>query len=553
MSNPTLLIIGGVAAGTKAAAKAKRENPDWQVAVLTRDQHISYAGCGLPYYLSGVISEERELLVRFPEDFKLDYDIDVLTRQEVTEIIPATKKVLVKDLVSGQLKEYHYDKLIVATGADPVLPPIPNIGLANIFTLRKITDGNSIRQLVDRGGIQRAVVIGGGLIGLEVAENFTHRGIQTVVVELADQVLAPFDLEIALKVQSHLLEKGVQLTLGAKVTGFVDNGEGKVAAVETTDGMVPADLVVISAGIRPNVGIAARAGVVLGPMGAIQVNSAMETNLEDIYAVGDCAEVTHLVSGKPAWMPMGSIANKAGRVAGSNAVSETQSGLPGALGTAIVKAFDLAAGKSGLTEKDAHTLGYEVETVLVPAQDKAHYYPGNRQLLVKLVAEKSSHRLLGGQVVGEGSVDKAVDVLAASISLKARVDDLSAMDLAYAPPFSSAMGPTIMAANVLLNKLSGKFTGVSPLKLAERMAAGAAVIDVRLPEEYMIYAIPGSENIPFRQLTDQMANRDKNSEIILVCKVGVRAYVASLKLKNMGFTNVFILDGGIAGYPFELE
>lgn len=553
MSNPTLLVIGGVAAGTKAAAKAKRENPDWQVTVLTRDQHISYAGCGLPYYLSGVISEERELLVRFPEDFKLDYDIDVLTRQEVTEIIPATKKVLARDLISGELKEYHYDKLIVATGADPVLPPIPNIGLANIFTLRKITDGNSIRQLVDRGRIQRAAVIGGGLIGLEVAENFTHRGIQTVIVELANHVLAPFDLEIALKVQSHLLEKGVQLTLGAKVTGFADNGEGKVAAVETTDGMVPADLVVVSAGIRPNVGIAARAGVVLGPMGAIQVNSAMETNLEDIYAVGDCAEVTHLVSGKPAWMPMGSIANKAGRVAGSNAVSETQSGLPGALGTAIVKAFDLAAGKTGLTEKDARSLGYEVETVLVPAQDKAHYYPGNRQLLVKLVAETSSHRLLGGQVVGEGSIDKAVDVLAASISLKARVDDLSAMDLAYAPPFSSAMGPTIMAANVLLNKLSGKFTGVSPLKLAERMAAGAAVIDVRLPEEYMIYAIPGSENIPFRQLTDQMANRDKNSEIILVCKVGVRAYVASLKLKNMGFTNVFILDGGIAGYPFELE
>jgi len=553
MSNQKLLVIGGVAAGTKAAAKAKRENPDWQVTVLTRDRHISYAGCGLPYYVSGVISEEQELLVRFPEDFKLDYDIDVLTRHEAIEIIPAQKKVQAKDLLSGEIKDFNYDKLIIATGADPVLPPIPNINLVNIHTLRKITDGNSIRHLVDSGAVRQAVVMGGGLIGLEVAENLAHRGIKTVIVELANQLLAPFDLEIALKLQSHLLEKGVEAKTGVKVTGFLDDGTGKVAAVETSAGTIPADLVVVSAGIRPNVAVAQSAGITLGPTGAIAVNQYMQTNLPDIYAVGDCAEVIHQVSGKPAWMPMGSIANKAGRVAGTNAVGDNRAALPGALGTAIVKVFDLAAGKTGLTEKDARNLGYDAETVLVPTPDKAHYYPGNRPLVVKLVAEKSSHRLLGGQAVGEGSVDKIIDILATAISLKAKVEDLSVMDLAYAPPFSSAMGPTILAANVMLNKLYGKFRGVSPLNLAEHLAAGTMVVDVRLPEEYMIYAIPGSINVPFRQLTEKMAAVERDKEIILVCKVGVRAYVASLKLKQLGFTNVSVLDGGITAYPFELE
>ncbi|WP_003545239.1 FAD-dependent oxidoreductase [Desulfotomaculum nigrificans] len=552
MQSPTLLVIGGVAAGTKAAAKAKRENPHWQVTVLTRDQHISYAGCGLPYYLSGVISEERELLVRFPEDFKLDYDIDVLTRHEVTEIMPDLKKVLATDLLTGEAKEFHYDKLIIATGADPVLPPIPNIQLENIYTLRKVTDGNVIRQLIDQSQVKEAVIIGGGLIGLEVAENLVHRGINTTIVEMAGQVLPPFDPEIALKVQTHLQEKGVAVKTGVKVTGFIDNGAGQVKAVETSDGTIPADLVVVSAGIRPNVAVAQRAGILLGPTRAIQVNQYMQTNQPDIYAVGDCAEVTHQVTGKPAWMPMGSVANKAGRVAGANAVGENNLSFPGALGTAIVKVFDVAAGKTGLTEREARAQGYDVETVLVPTPDKAHYYPGNRQLVVKLVAEKSSHRLLGGQVVGEGAADKVVDVLATAIGLKAKVDDLSSMDLAYAPPFSSAMGPTILAANVMLNKLRGKFQGVSPLHLAERQTAGAVVIDVRLPEEHMIYAIPGSKNIPFRELTKQLADMDRHQEIILVCKVGVRAYVASLKLKQMGFTNVSILDGGISAYPFEL-
>ncbi|AEG59255.1 FAD-dependent oxidoreductase [Desulforamulus ruminis] len=553
MSHPALLVIGGVAAGTKAAVKAKRENPHWQVTILTRDQHISYAGCGLPYYLSGVIDEERELLVRSPEDFKSNYDIDILIRHEVADILPDQKRVLAEDLATGERKEYPYDKLIIATGAYPVLPPIPNIQLANIYTLRKVTDGSFIRQLIDRGNVKQAVVIGGGLIGLEVAENLAHRGIKTVIVELADHVLAPFDPEMALKIQSHLIEQGVELRLGSKVTGFLDQGQGKVAAVETSAGNIPADLVVVSTGIRPNVELAARAGVALGSTGAIQVNAHMQTNLPDIYAVGDCAEVTHLVSNQAAWMPMGSIANKAGRVAGANAVGENRASLPGALGTAIVKVFKMAAGKTGLTEKEARSQGYNIETVLVPSLDKAHYYPGSRQLLVKLVAEKSSHRLLGGQVVGEGAIDKTVDILATAISLKARVEDLSAMDLAYAPPFSSAMGPTILAANVMLNKLTGKFRGVSPFALADRLAAGASIIDVRSPEEYILYSIPGSTSIPGERLTERLKDRPRSEEIILICKVGLRAYVASLKLKNMGFTNVSILDGGIVGYPFELQ
>lgn len=552
MQEGTLVIIGGVAAGTKAAAKAKRENPNWQVIVLTKDKHISYAGCGLPYYVGGVIKEEQELLVRFPEDFKIDFDIDVLINHEVTKIIPSENKVVANQLTNGQIKEFHYDRLIIATGAEPLVPPIPHIDLEQIFTLRKVTDGTAIRKLLDNKSVKRAVVVGGGLIGLEAAENLAHQGVSTEVVELAEQVLPPFDREIALQVEKKLVEKGIQVHTATRVTGFIDNGQGQVAAVATTAGNIPADLVLLSAGIRPNVAVAREAGIVIGHTGAIKVNEYGETNIPGIFAVGDCAEVRHRISDQDCWIPMGSTANKTGRVAGTNAVTGQKNPLPQVLGTAVVKIFDISAAKTGLSEKEARTLGYEPVTVLVPTADRAHYYPGHQQIVVKLMADQQTHKLLGGQVFGAGTVDKAIDVLAASIGLKAKVEDLATMDLAYAPPFSSALGPTILAANVLLNKLQGKFRGISPLQLADQISRGVKVIDVRLPEEYILYAIPGSINIPIRELTTKMADENRNQPIITVCKVGLRAFMASLKLKQMGFTNVSILDGGITGYPFEL-
>lgn len=559
MDNKRLIVIGAVAAGTKAASKAKRDNPDLEVKVFTKERYISYAGCGLPYYIGGIIKDKQELLVRAPEDFKIEQNIDIHIEHEVKKIDTSGKKVTVENLKSGEVREYPYDKLIIATGASPIVPPLENINLANIFTLRSVSDAITIRELLDSGAVKKAVIVGGGFIGLETAENLKHRGMDVTIVELVPHILPPFDEEIALYAQKHMIDKGVKILTGEKVTGF-EGTDGKVTTVKTSAGDIEADLVILSIGVRPNTGIAVEAGIEAGPTRAIKVNKYMETNIKDIYAVGDCAENINLITGKPVWYPMGSTANKTGRIAGHNAAMENpeealKESLEGVLGTTIVRLFDVNAAKTGLSERDAVKEGYEVETVLVPANDIAHYFPGYRLINTKLIVEKNTHKLLGAQIIGEGVVDKPIDTIATAITLGARAEDLAKLDLAYAPPFSMAMSSTIVTANVILNKMNKSMESAKAPELKVMMEKGSVnVLDVREEEEFFISSIPGSKNIPMGELEVRIDEIDKNKEtIILVCRIGKRAYMSYLKLKNLGFTNLKVLEGGVCAYPYELE
>jgi NADPH-dependent 2,4-dienoyl-CoA reductase/sulfur reductase-like enzyme/rhodanese-related sulfurtransferase len=554
MYKEKLIVIGAVAAGTKAASKAKRENPNVDVKIFTKEEHISYAGCGLPYYIGGVIKEKNELVVRTPEVFKREQDIDIFIKHEVTKIDINSKKVYTTNLDTQEQLEYEYDKLVMATGASPIKPPLDNISLKNIFTLRSVTDAFEIRDLVDAGKVKKAVVVGGGFIGLEVAENLKHRGVDVTLIELAPHVLPPFDEEIALLAQTHMVDKGVNIITSEKVLGF--EGTDVVSKVKSTAGDFDADIVVLSIGVRPNVKIAVDAGIELGMTGAIKVDKYMQTNIKDIFAVGDCAENMNIVTNQPAWYPMGSTSNKTGRIAGHNVVnSKTMESLEGVLGTTVVKLFDMNAAKTGLSERDARKSGMNIETILVPATDKAHYYPGNKAIITKFIVEKSTRKILGAQIIGNGIVDKPVDIIATAMTLNAKLEDLTKLDLAYAPPFSMAMGSTIMAANVMLNKLNGKIDTITAIELKEKLKENLInVVDVREEEEYFISAIPGSVNIPLNALKRKSGELDKSKEsIVLVCKVGKRAFLGYLDLKQQGFENIKVLEGGINAYPYEVE
>lgn len=554
MHKQKLIVIGAVAAGTKAASKAKRENPNMDVKIFTKEEHISYAGCGLPYYIGGIIKEKHELVVRTPEVFKKEQDIDIFIKHEVTKIDANSKKIYITNLDTQEQLEYEYDKLVMATGASPIKPPLDNINLKNIFTLRSVTDAFEIRDLVDAGKVKKAVVVGGGFIGLEVAENLKHRGVDVTLIELAPHVLPPFDEEIALLAQTHMVDKGINIITNEKVLGF--EGKDVVTKVKSTAGDFEADIVVLSIGVRPNVKLAVDAGIELGVTGAIKVDKHMQTNMKDIFAVGDCAENVNLVTNLPAWYPMGSTSNKTGRIAGNNVVNgDNMDSLEGVLGTTIVKLFDINAAKTGLSERDARKAGMNIETILVPATDKAHYYPGNKPIITKLIVEKASHKILGAQIIGSGIVDKPIDIIATAMTLNAKVDDLTKLDLAYAPPFSMAMSSTIMAANVMLNKLNSKMDTITAIDLQDKIKDNQVnIVDVREEEECFISAIPDSLNIPLNALAERSGEIDKSKEtVILVCKVGKRAFLAYLKLKQQGFENIKVLEGGINAYPYKVE
>lgn len=549
MNKEKILIIGAVAAGTKTAAKLKRENPNLDVTVITRDDYISYAGCGLPYYVGGVIEEKRELVVKTPEDFKLITGVDVHIKHEAIDIDKHNKIVEVKVLTTGETKEFKYDKLVFATGASPFIPPIEGNGLKGVFSLRKVEDAIAIRELLDNGKIKKAVVVGGGFIGLETAENLFEKGIDVTLIELAPHILPGFDEEIALYAQNYMSDKGINILTTEKAVAI--KGTGKVEKVITNKRELDAEIVVMSVGVRPNVELAKAIGVEIGKTGAIKVNESMETNVSDVYAVGDCAESTNLITGNPAWYPMGSTANKMGRVAGININGDTdKDSLRGVLGTTVVKLFGLNAAKTGLSEMAAKKEGYNTISVLVPGNDKAHYYPGYRMIITKLIADKDTHKVLGAQVIGEGVVDKPIDIIATAITLGAKVEDLEKLDLAYAPPFSMAMSTTILAANVLLNKLKNKIDSISPVELKDRMD-NVVILDVRDEASNMISSIPGAINIYSEELYMRADELDKNKETVMVCKIGKNAYLSYIKLKEMGFKNLKVLEGGMTAYPYE--
>ena len=445
-----LVIVGGVAAGTKAASRARRLDPETEVTVYQEEPEPSISECGLPYFLSGVVGEREDLIARTPEEFA-EKDVEVLVRHRVQRIDASAKKLTVLDLASGEAFEDTYDRLIVATGARAVLPPIPGSELEGIFELRFLTDSDEIKAYAEKHSPKRATIVGGGYIGLEVAENLCHMGMEVFLIEGEDRVALAYGPEVSERVEAELEAHGVGVYTREKVDEFT--GEGRVQGVRFGGKELETDLVILGVGIRPNVDVAAEAGAEIGTTGAIAVDKHMKTSLPDVWAAGDCVQTTDLTSGEPAWVPLGDTANQMGRVAGTNAATgEDTLEFPGTLGTGIFKVFDLDVGKTGLSEAAAADAGFEVVSASLSAYDRAAYYPGAREVFLKLIADRTTGRLLGAEAAGSSS-DKLIDICATALWGGLSYPDLVNIDLAYAPPYGPALSPVIQAATIL----SGKF------------------------------------------------------------------------------------------------
>jgi len=554
MTDYDLIVVGGVAAGTKAAAKARRQKRGWKIAVITQESDVSYAGCGLPYYLGGVIPARGSLIVKTPEKLKTANDLDIMVRHRVLSIDRAAHTVLVKSLDSGEEFTMTYGKLFLATGAQPILPPIPGADNPCVRALRTVADADAILERVVRVKKGKAVVVGGGFIGIEVAENLSMRGWEVTIVEMLPQILPPFDAEVALYVQRNLEKKWINVLTDAKVTAIEGRGEG--ATVKTSRGDIEANLVLMSIGVKPSSELAKAAGLELGARGAIRVDRSGKTSDPDVYASGDCATTFGLLTKAEVWAPMGSTANKQAR-ATALALTGAQGSFPGVLGTMAVRAFDVSAAKTGLCEREAREAGLDIVAVTVPADDRAHYFPGSLKIAIKLVAERKTGRLLGAQVYGLGVVDKPIDALVAGITMGATANDLANADFAYAPPFSTAINPVNLACNVLLNKMEGKMEGVDCIA-ARKMITGEGwdglILDTREVPEFTIGSLPGAINIPNAEIPARLGEieRFRDKDVLTVCNFGRGAYEGYLRLKNLGFSRVKVLEGGTRFWPYEL-
>jgi NADPH-dependent 2,4-dienoyl-CoA reductase/sulfur reductase-like enzyme len=447
-----LVIVGGVAAGTKAAARARRVNPELAITLYQDEAEVSYSGCGQPYYLSGLIPDRESLIIRRADAFKRE-GIDVRVRHRVARLDTGARTLEVLGPGGAATETVCYDRLILATGARPVLPELPGKPLDGVVTVRSMAELDRFRSCLDRLKPRRAVIAGGGYIGLELAESLCALGLEVALVTRGGRVFSKLDPEMGQRVEDYLMARGVRLVLGERIAELVGAGAGPVGAVLTASGQrLPAELVVFAVGIRPNVGLAEQGGIALGPTGAIAVDARMETNVEGVFAAGDCAESLHRLTGLPVWVPLGDIANLHGRVAGENAAGG-DARFPGVLGTSIVKTFDLNVGLTGLSESAARQAGFKPVAAVIAAWDKARYFPGAREVSLKLVADARDGRLLGAQAVGLGAVDKLIDIAATALLGKLTCRDLENADLAYAPPFSPVLSPIIIAASALAKRL----------------------------------------------------------------------------------------------------
>ncbi|ARN57509.1 FAD-dependent oxidoreductase [Sedimentisphaera salicampi] len=554
-----VVVIGAVAAGPKVASKIIRLMPEAEVTCVEKGRFLSYAGCGLPYYVSGVVEDQAELMstpvgvVRDPVFFRNVKNVHVLEQTEAVSIDRSGKKVYAKDIRTGNEISLDYDKLVLATGASPFIPPIEGTDLKNVFTLHGVDDAEGIKAMLAEHKARDAVIIGGGLIGVEITESLVHTGCRVTMVEMMPQILTMLDWEMAKLVEQHMEAKGVKVLTGTKVEK-VEGESGVVQAVQTSNGKICTDMVIMAVGVRPNTKLAKDAGLELGVGGTIKVNDQMQTTDPDIYAAGDCVEMENLITKDKCYVPLGSTANKQGRVAANN-ISGRKDSFPGILGSAVCKVFDFCVARTGLSEEQAASAGYEVETVLSPSPDKAHFMPEAKMLMLKLVADKKSGRLLGLQAIGPGAGDKRVDAAAAAISAGMTMEQISNLDLCYAPPFSPAMDNLLTAANVMRNKLDGDMEGISPRQLKEKIDDGEDMflLDVRSEGEFNEVRIPGAVNIPLGMLRKRLDEvpEDKNTQIIVFCKISLRGYEAGLILENAGWKNVKILDGGVVMWPFE--
>jgi len=548
-----LLVIGAVAAGPKAAAKARRCDPEMEIVVYQEEDDISYAGCGLPYYVSGVIKDREELISRTPGKFAQD-GIKILKNRKIERIDLQNSTLTGRRVGSGETFTDRFDRLVIATGAYPIRPKIEGIDLSNVFYLRSIFDADAIFERIRPEGMGNMVIAGGGYIGLEMAESLVHLGKRVTIVELAPQILTLFDEDFAGILRQYLERKGVTIFTSEGIQALRGR-EGKVTHVQTVARQLEADAVLMSLGIRPQVELAKQAGLRIGETGAVWVNDKMETSAEGIYAAGDCAETTHLVTGKKVWIPLGSTANKQGRVVGVN-VCGGRATFPGVMGTTVFKTFDFNVAKTGLSMREAEKEGFHPVQAVVRGFDRAHYYPGREESALKVIADKETGRILGGQAVGEGPSDKFIDILAMALHGKMTCRELAAVDLAYAPPFSPVLSPIIVAANVLMNKLEGRIEGIQVSEVREKLKTSKEkfqVLDVREEDEVKAKRISGTTWIPYGELKKRLGELDKKKEIAVHCESGLRSYKACLKLQHEGFENVKNVDGGMLCWCYDLE
>lgn len=532
-----ILIIGGVAAGTKAAAKLKRENRDSDITILTKGKEISYAGCGLPYYVGKLIEQKEQLIVNTPKQFSALTGVVVLTETEATGIDREKKEVYATELSTGKQNSYHYDKLILASGASSVRPKIEGSDLQGVFYMRTPEDAVSLRSYVETETVKRAVVVGGGFIGLEIAENLLNLGVKVSVIDMLPHILPGYDTEISDYIMDHLAENGIPVFTETKLEAIL--GSTRVEKVQTDHRTMKADAVILALGVRPNTAYLAGSGIELMPNKTVKVNQQLLTNDPDIYALGDCACVTNRITQESFWSPMGSSANIEGRLAALQISGESVQ-YPGVLGTSVVKLPELNAGRTGMTEADAKKAGYDAVSVIAVLDDKAHYFPGSGNFIIKMIADRKANKLLGVQVLGKGAVDKVVDIAVTAISLGASLEQLQSMDFSYAPPFSTAIHPIAHAANILRNKIDGTLETVTPKEFMEHQADDYQMIDASASP-----SIPNAEYVDLTKVNGVLPQYPVDSKLLLVCAKGKRAYLLQNRLKYYGYQNTRVLEGGL--------
>ena len=540
------VIVGGVAGGATAAARIRRLDEHAEILVFERSGFISYANCGLPYYIGGIIEDKRSLTLQTPESFYKRFRVNMKVHHEVTAIHPENKTVTVKDLESGEVFDESYDKLLLSPGAKPIVPPLGNISKGNVFVLRTVEDTLAIREYAEKNKPRSAVIAGGGFIGIEVAENLRELGMDVSIIQSGSQLLAPLDYDMASFIHSEMRNKGVNLLFNRRVEG-IEEVDGKTVVKLKGCGAVSADLVILAIGVSPETTLAKDAGLALGIKGSIVVNDRMETSIPDIYAVGDAVQIKNFVTDTDAVISLAGPANKQGRIAADN-ICGRDSRYTGGQGSSVIKIFDMTAASTGINEKTAQALGICTDKVILSPMSHAGYYPGGQSMTMKVLFEKGTYRLLGAQIVGFDGVDKRIDVLATAIRAKMKAYELAELDLAYAPPYSSAKDPVNMAGYIIENIKNGVvkqwyYEDIECLQRDENIT----LLDTRTPREYSSGHVDGFVNIPVDELRERIGELDRNKPVYVICQSGLRSYIATRILAGNGF-DCYNFAGGFRFY-----
>ncbi len=534
-----VLIVGGVAGGASAAARLRRLDEYAEIILFERGEHISFANCGLPYYIGDKIRNRNRLLVQTPKAMKTRFNIDVRTNSEVLGVDTASRKIIVRSMDEGTYEE-SYDALILSPGAKAIRPPIPGIDSNRILTLRNIADTDAIKALVDQKETERAVVIGGGFIGVEMAENLAEKGIQVSIAEAAPHILAAFDSDMVGIIEKELMQNGIQLILGDGVKAFEETESGVDVSLASGKRLA-ADLVILAIGVTPDTAFLQNSGIALGPKGHIIVNERLQTNVENVYAVGDAIEVMDFITGRKTAVPLAGPANRQGRIAADN-IAGLSSIYKGTQGTAILKAFGLTAACTGANERTLKNAGISYKSIHVHPVSHASYYPGAKAMTLKLIFNEQG-KVLGAQSVGYAGVDKRIDVIAAVIRMGGTVHNLAELELSYAPPFSSAKDPVNLAGFVAQNVLSGRSHLITWQDVTKMNREDYILVDVRTADEYQNGHVEGAVNIPVDELREKLSSLDKSKAIVVYCQVGLRGYIADRILSQNGFIAYNVTGG----------